>query len=88
MARSSTRDWHRPSVEFGWPSVDLLDSQPVWRLWKSGAPTAAEICTHPLGYALRLYVRGRLLYSSVHPMRKAAEREASELRRHWLAQQH
>ena len=85
MASSSTRDWEGVSFESGWPSSGKLNAQRVWSLWKSGALAAAEIGKHPLGYALRVYVSGRFLYSSVHTMRKAAEQEARELKRHWLA---
>ena len=85
MASSSTVDWHPASVESSWPSAGSFNSQRVWSLWKSGALAAAEIGKHPLGYALRLYLGGSFLYSSVHPVRKAAEREARELKRHWLA---
>jgi len=86
MARASTGDRQGPSVEAGWPSVGRPNAQRIWSVWKSGAPVAAEIGRHPLGYALSVYVSGNLLYSSVHPVRKAAEQEACELKRHWLAQ--
>ena len=84
MSSASTEDWRGPSAEFGWPCGGRLNPQRVWSLWKSGTLASAEICRHPLGYALRLYMGGGFLYSSVHPMRKAAEQEARELKRHWL----
>lgn len=85
MARASTEDWEGLSFESGWPSSGELNAQRVWSLRKSGALAAAEIGKHPLGYALRVYVSGSFLYSSVHTLRRAAEQEALELKRQWLA---
>lgn len=79
MASSPVGDGRGSSVEFGWPSGGALKGQRVWSLWKSGTRAHAEINAHVLGYELRVYMSGSLLFKSLHPTREAAEREAREM---------
>ena len=85
MASSSTEDWRGRPVEYGRPSGGRLRSWRVWSLWNSGSLAHAEIHEHPLGYQLRVYMNGGLLFRSVHLTREAAEQEARELKQKALA---
>jgi len=81
MASAPTEDWRGSSVELGSPSGGALKGPRVWSLWRSGTLAHAEINKHPLGYDLRVYMSGSLLFKSVHPTREAAEQEAREMER-------
>lgn len=81
MSSSPVEDWRGPSVEPGWTSGGSRKGERVWSLWRSGTLARAEVNEHPLGYEVRVYMRGGLLFKSVHPTREAAELEAHELER-------
>jgi hypothetical protein len=68
MATSSTEDWQGRQVEDGWPS-DRLKSRPVWLVRNPDTMAYAEIHEHPLGYQLRAYLKGDLLFTSGSPIR-------------------
>lgn len=73
-------------MEPGWPFGGRPTPERVWSLWKTGWLMEAEINAHPLGYELRVYLRGDYLYSLVHPTREQAEAGANERKRELLAE--
>ena len=80
MASPQSGEWRSRSVEDSPASDARRTSRCVWTLEKSGAVACVGIHDHPLGHQLVVYMDGRRLYSSVHATRRAAEREADELR--------
>jgi hypothetical protein len=61
-------------------------SERAWSLWKADDAAHAEIVKHPLGYEVRVYMNGSVLFSLVRPTRELIERETEELKQAGLAQ--
>jgi hypothetical protein len=58
----------------------------AWSLWKADNTAHAEISGHPLGYELRVFMNGSVLFSLVRPTRELIERDAQELKQAELEQ--
>jgi hypothetical protein len=71
--------------EPGWPHGNRSVARTVWELWKPGHIMSCEINAHPLGYQLRLYMRGEFLSSQVFETLEQTEADAEAQKQEALA---
>ncbi len=71
MGRSQFDESRARAVEPGWPHGGRPKPERAWSLWKPGALMESEINAHPLGYEVRVYVRGEFRFVHATTVHKA-----------------